>query len=83
MTSTPRTLARNSNSQSGTRRNCASNLASDSRLTSQPSTCSLAASASWVQLFLMRNFRTWGPTRLSGAVIRPRRLGQCQQLLFF
>ena len=72
MTSTPRTFARNSSSQSGTRRNCDSSLASDSRLTSQFSSCNLAASASCVSFFLMRNRRTWGPTRLSGAIIQAK-----------
>src|ERR1035441_5576072 len=73
ITLTLRTLARNNSSQSGTRRNCASSLAKDSRLTSQPATCSFAASVSWVQLFRLRNFRTCAPTRFSGAVIGPQR----------
>jgi hypothetical protein len=66
---TPSTLARKSNSQSGARRNCASNFATDSRLTSQPCNCSFTANISCVQPFLLRNCRTLGPTRFKGKVI--------------
>ena len=62
----PKTFARMKSSPSGTRRCCVSSLASDSRLTSQPKTCSFADKFPCVQPLRSRNSRTCLPIRFSG-----------------
>jgi hypothetical protein len=63
---TPRTLAKMYSSPSGTRRCSVSNLASDSRLMSQPKSWSFADRSCCVQPFRSRILRTCRPIKFNG-----------------
>lgn len=63
---TPRTLAKMYSSPSGTRRCSVSNLASDSRLMSQPKSWSFADRSCCVQPFRSRISRTRRPIKFNG-----------------
>lgn len=67
--STRSTLARKKSSQSETRRNPNSSLASECRVMDQPINCSLLAIVSCDQRRLSRHLRTCGPIRLSPVFI--------------